>query len=364
MPGRIAPIWSCKPGRARSGRGGRPDRVDRVGLPFRRIADGRQQGEHFHGLKDVLRVGATAIVAAEREIDAGCKQRADRRDAVFVFQVAERVEDDARPGRGNRGDLFVAEPDAVRQCEARSEQADALQKSDQRTAEGLEAAPCVQRLGARDVDVRVDRKVVLAGELGQAVEQVVAAAFRTRRSDRPGREPAFVAAAKQFVHDAERIWDLGRRRRTAEGIAQRLGRNDFPPIGHCIHGRAVRHLQAENHPQSRFAVGRAHDVDLADRERPHGQHILRGGDAAADAFDGPQQRAQADLLVAAGRIGTRQRVQDPVLQDTRVEAAFEKDVMRMIVRVDKARHHQLAARIDDGGGRRHPPSPGRRRARP
>ena len=46
---------------------------------------------------------------------------------------------------------------------------------------------------------------MLAGELGQTDKQVVAAAFRTRRSDRPGREPAFVPVAKQFIHDAERI---------------------------------------------------------------------------------------------------------------------------------------------------------------
>ena len=96
MPGLSAPILPARPtARAPRQRRGleRVGGVDRMRL---RIGHGGQQAQHPHGDEDVLRLGATVVVAAERDLDAGAMQIENRRDAALELQIADRIVHDTR----------------------------------------------------------------------------------------------------------------------------------------------------------------------------------------------------------------------------------------------------------------------------
>src|SRR5207253_1843737 len=78
------------------------------------------------------------------------------------------------------------------------------------------------------------------------------------------------------------------------------------------------------------------------------QPILRvyGGHPAAQAFERAQERPRADLGRAALGIAWRKCAQEPELERDRLEAALQENVMRVVVRVDEARHQQLVGRVD------------------
>ncbi len=74
--------------------------------------------------------------------------------------------------------------------------------------------------------------------------------------------------------------------------------------------------------------------------------ILNRGHSTAQAFERAQQGARANLGRASLRIGRGERIEQPELERDGLEAAFEEDVVGVVMGVDEARHHQLLARLD------------------
>jgi hypothetical protein len=86
--------------------GGGGDGVDRPGRPGTRVGDGGQQAEHLHRLEHVLGIGATAVVAPQRQVDPGFMKLAQGRHPVLVLEVADRVVDEVAAGLGQGLDLL------------------------------------------------------------------------------------------------------------------------------------------------------------------------------------------------------------------------------------------------------------------
>ena len=108
IPGLIAPSLSRRPDRSRSGQRCGLQRiagVDRTGL---RVGHSRQQAQQSHGDEDILRLGATVVVAAQRDLDTSTVKVKDRRDAALELEVAHRIVHDARSCFGELRDISVA----------------------------------------------------------------------------------------------------------------------------------------------------------------------------------------------------------------------------------------------------------------
>ena len=78
-----------------------------------------------------------------------------------------------------------------------------------------------------------------------------------------------------------------------------------------------------------------------------GEEILHRGDAVAQHLGGADQRAQPHLLERARGRSCRVGMQRPDVEGHFLEQALRHHVMRMVVRVDEARHDELAGGIDD-----------------
>ena len=98
----------------------RQRRADRMRLG---AGDGGEEAKHPHGDEDVLRLGATVVVAAERHLDARLVQIEDRRSAALELEIAHRVVHDAGAGLAQHVDIAGREPDAVHEIEPLVEQA-------------------------------------------------------------------------------------------------------------------------------------------------------------------------------------------------------------------------------------------------
>ena len=84
-------------------------------------------------------------------------------------------------------------------------------------------------------------------------------------------------------------------------------------VAHHGDRRHVPDHRREHHAQPDLAIGVDHDVGVRLVERDEAQHVLHGGDAAAQRLQRADQRARAHLLLAA--VGAhRQRVEQPDLE--------------------------------------------------
>jgi hypothetical protein len=81
-------------------------------------------------------------------------------------------------------------------------------------------------------------------------------------------------------------------------------------------------------------------------ERVEGEHVLDGGHAGAQTFQRPEQSAGAHLFHRTRRILRRQRVEAPGFERHFLQCAFRQDVVRVVMRVDEARQHEIPARIE------------------
>ena len=108
----------------------------------------------------------------------------------------------------------------------------------------------------------------------------------------------------------------------------------------------IGELQREHAADADVLVGLQDRLEMLLVERIDRAEVLHRRHAAAQAFERAEQGARADLGGAALGIARRQRAQHPQFERDGLEAALEQNVMRMIVRVDEARHHQLFGCID------------------
>src|SRR5262249_22603615 len=153
----------------------------RTGL---RVSDRRQQAQQPHGDEDVLRFGATVVVAAKCDVDSGAMEVEDGRDAALELEVADRIVNDARARLRDLSNFTRSEPDAVHDAELLGQEASARQRIEERRTGGL--PPRRGRLNARLIDVSEDGKMVRARQRGDALKKLLRTALRRRRRQGPG----------------------------------------------------------------------------------------------------------------------------------------------------------------------------------
>ena len=132
MPGLSAPTCAVEADGLGAGQRRGLERIGGVDRMRLRIGHGGQQAQHPHGDEDVLRLGATVVVAAERDLDAGAVQIEDRRDAALELEIADRVVHHAGAGLREHGDVARGEPDAVHEIEPLVHQPGVRQQVEQR----------------------------------------------------------------------------------------------------------------------------------------------------------------------------------------------------------------------------------------
>ena len=188
----------------------------------------------------------------------------------------------------------------------------------------------------------VDGKVVFLGKLGAAAQHVGRAALRRKRRDRPVQGAAG-AMTSELVLDIGEL--VGARAWLVPEHLLHVGWQ-LVALVHHGNGRDVPDHRREHDAQSRVAICLDHHVGLFVGERNQPQHVLHGGDAAAQAFQRAYQSARAHLLVAAV-CSHRQRVEQPEFQRQLFEQSAAQRVVGMVMRVDQPRDHQPPRRVDD-----------------
>ena len=198
-----------------------------------------------------------------------------------------------------------------------------------------------QDLPARLVDVGIHCKVVLVGELGAALQHFRRAALRRKRRDRPVQGAAGRVTPKLVLEIVELLAD--RPRLVAEHGLD-VGRQAVLVADHPDRRNIPQHRR-EHDANPRLAIGIDHDVGVVVVERNEPQHVLHGGDAAPQALQRPDQGAGAHLVLAA--VGAhRQRVKQPHFERQLLEQPAAQRVVRVVMRIDQAGHHQPAGCVD------------------
>ena len=190
-----------------------------------------------------------------------------------------------------------------------------------------------------------DRQTMTTRHVGDALQQ------RRRRSLWAGRTQRPVQSGWQRVEPDDLLLDEGE---IGRGIARDALHQGPHRIGHVARQKR-RNVQSGDVAQG----DREHhtDADLGESGESRVQrflvlrhqavHVLDGGDAVAEAFDGPDQRAGPDLRPAAlAEIGGL-RVQRPDIEGHVFQQALQQAVIRVEMRVDEARHDQLVGRVED-----------------
>ncbi len=262
-----------------------------------------------------------ARIAAAACGGPGILQQSDRRNAALHFQIALRIEDDARAVCGEQVDLLARQPDAVREIHARIERALVGEAPDQRTAMLGQGLPRLQRHAARLIDVRVDRNVVAARQLDGAPHERRRAALRRRwpecpRDARPRRR---LEAGRLEVSDEIEL-ALGLRRGRQQRV--KLLRKDVFPERNGLDPLPVGVLQGEDDADADLVVGGHHRFHVALVERIERQHVLDRRHSGAQAFERAEERARINLFRRPRRILRRQRIEPPCLERHLLERAF------------------------------------------
>ena len=125
-----------------------------------------------------------------------------------------------------------------------------------------------------------------------------------------------------------------------------LLRHDLFPERHPLDAGDVSDLQREGAADPDLLIGRDDGLKMLGIEREQRQHVLDRGHPGPQALGGAEQRPRAHLGGRTLGVCGRESVEQPHLQRQGLEAAFEKHVVRVVMRVDEARHDQLAGRVD------------------
>ncbi len=254
------------------------------------------------------------------------------------------VEHDAGVGRGHAVHFGARNPDAVDDVEPRSEQARALEVADQRAAVLREQLARDQRLAPGLVDVGVDGEIVL---VRRARRSLPASSGVQRCGANGATAQCTVPTGRMALELVLEVVEL-----LAHG--QRLGAEHLLHVGRqavlvADHGdrRNVPDHGREHDAQPDVAVGVDSTTSVySSFERREAEHVLHGGDAAAQRFECADQRARAHLLLAAV-LPHRQRVEQPEFERQLLEQTAAQGVVGVIVRIDEPGHDQLARRVDD-----------------
>ena len=123
-------------------------------------------------------------------------------------------------------------------------------------------------------------------------------------------------------------------------------RNAVFPKGGGFQRRPLRHMGGENAAYAHLVVSLEHGVDVVRVERVDAVHVLHGGDAAMQAFHGADQRTRPQLAAGPAGEAGRQAQHAPKLNRYRFKEAFQQRVVRVVMRVDKARQHEVVTRVD------------------
>ncbi len=306
-----------------AGQGRSLERVRR-GDPVRlRTGDGGKQTQHPHGDEDVLGLGATVVVAAQRHLDARLVQVKDRRSSALQLEIADRVMHDAGARRSQHLDVARGQPDAMHQVEPLIQQPGILKERKQRNRLHL----CGRRLRARLVDMGEYRQLVVARQLGDAREQFRRAALRRRGRQRPSdQRPGRHAEALDLARDEIKLL-LGAAASAAEDTGADRLRQVLGHQGRDIELRSVARRDGEVDPDAGLVIGREHGVDerlvgWIDREE-----VLHRRDAIAQHLGRADQRADADLAMAAGTVTGRTGIACPDVEGRLLEHALHQNIV-------------------------------------
>ena len=139
--------------------------------------------------------------------------------------------------------------------------------------------------------------------------------------------------------------EIGRRvaGRTLDQSAD-LRRHPGGQEGCDIERRHIPERDREDHADADLGEGREDDVERLLILRHQGVHVLHGGDAVLEAFDGADQGAGADLgAAAAAEIGWL-GMQRPDVEGHVLQQALHQSVVGVEMRIDEAGHQQAAPR--------------------
>src|SRR6202041_2470690 len=147
--------------------------------------DCRQQAKHLHRLEHALYVATAAIVTAEAKSNSRLTQINHRRNSALQFQIAQMIEHDSGVCRRHTLHFRTRYPDAVHDIEAGPKQPATIEVIDQRAPMLLELIARNQRLAAGLIDMGVNAKIMLVGEVGAAPQQFRRATLRCEWRCRP-----------------------------------------------------------------------------------------------------------------------------------------------------------------------------------
>ena len=332
----------CTPG------AGSPQYIGSVGASWRRRAERGQAARHAHRLEHVLRVRTAAVIAAKPDIDTAGKQGADPRHARPRLEIADRAQRRRGPRVADQLDLRIGQPNGMGEAGARPERAAIVQELDRRTAMRREVLPPLHGRPRRFVEVDVERERLAPAEVGQRRDGGGAEPVRRGRAE-PERDarPTFAARCDER---AEGSGDIGARRKQWPGQPGQtpLLRFGYAVTPECrgLQRRALGDVRGEDAAYANLVIRLQHGVHIGGVERMDTVHILHRRDAAMQALDCADQRARPQLATGAAGKARRQGEHAPKLHGHPLEEAFQQRVVRVVVRIDKPRQHQMVARID------------------
>ena len=286
---------------------------------------GAERFDHVGG------VAGRGPVGAERHIDAGFLEPADRTDAAAELHVGQRVMSDRAVPVAEQLDVMLGQPDRVVHGEARRQHPDIVQVLDQ----GL-AVKCMSRDGLDFgfQHVGMDRQLVTGGQLGRGAQQVVAATLRARgRRDDLQQTSMTLPCAVMALEQRDLRLCRGRRQRVQFGGEP--GGHDLAQIGHAVEKRPVPHGHGDDRAQARVAIGLGGAVHRLGGDGDMQEVVLHGGNTATDRLHRADHGAQVVLPFAQMRHAERRiALHEPKLEGQVVVGALLEALVGMHMRVD------------------------------